>query len=121
MRVIRPDTRYGNAVDILEMGKQEHNPKLAKRLNAIRLLMLGYSWQEVAEVSGVSRQSVHDWVKKWNRNGKEGLISKSGGSKSKVTGEMRAEVTKIIDVKLHTNRGIVTGKLIHGYLKKNTP
>ncbi|MHB8280665.1 MAG: helix-turn-helix domain-containing protein [Candidatus Humimicrobiaceae bacterium] len=116
--MIRPNTECGNAADIFEMWKQAHSPKLAKRLNAIRLLMSGYGWQEVAEISGMSRQTVHDWVGKWNRNGKEGLENKSGGSQSKVTDKMRADITKVVDVKIHTNRGIVTGKLIHGYLKK---
>ena len=120
MRVIRPDTKYGNTADISKMCKQVDNPKLAKRLNAIRLLMLGYRWQEVAEISEVSRQTVHEWVRKWNQNGKEGLVNKSGGSRSKVTDKMRAEITKVVDVKINTSRGIVTGKFIHGYLKKST-
>lgn len=80
--------------------------------------MLNYKWQEVAEISGVKRQSIYNWVRRWNQNGKEGLISRSGGSRSKVTGEMREEITKIVDVTIPTKRGIVTGKLIHGYLKK---
>ena len=120
MRGIKPDTKYGSAADIALMGKQVRCPKLAKRLNAIRLLMLDYGWQKVAEISGVKRQTIYRWVRKWNQGGKEELVSKSGGSRSKVTGEVRAEITKVVDVKIQTSRGIVTGKLIHGYLKKST-
>ncbi len=120
MKGIKPNTKYGNVSDIANMWKLEQNSKLAKRLNAIRLLMLDYRWQEVAEISGVQRQSIYNWVKKWNQSGKEGLISKSKGSRSKVTDKMREEITKMVDVKIHTSQGIVTGKLIHGYLKKNT-
>ena len=115
-----PDTKGGDVTAVYELCKQERHPKLAKRLNAIRLLMLGYQSQEVAEISGVSRQTIHDWVRKWNRNGKEGLITKSGGSRSMVTSQIKAEITRVIDLKVQTSRGIVTGKVIHGYLKKTT-
>lgn len=120
MRGIKPDTKFANAAELVLLCKQERDPKLARRLNAIRLLMLGYERQHVAEISGVKRQTIYDWVKKWNQGGKEELVSKSGGSISKVTGKMRADITKVVDVKIKTSRGIVTGKLIHGYLKKST-
>lgn len=120
MRGIKPDTKHGNAADIALKCKQERCPKLVKRLNAIRLLMLGYEQQQAAEISGVKRQTIHNWVRQWNSHGKEGLVSNIGGSVSKVTREMRAEITRIVDVKIPTSRGIVTGKFIHGYLKKTT-
>ena len=116
MRGITPDTKFGSVADIALMCKQERDSKLARRLNAIRLLMLGYKWQKVAEISGVQRQTIYRWVRKWNQGGKEALVSKSGGSISKVTAVMRAEITKVTKVKIQTKQGIVTGKFIHGYL-----
>lgn len=120
MRGIKPDTKWGDAAALLEICTQIRNPKLAKRLNAIRLLMLGYEWQKVAEISGVKRQTIHNWVKSWNQDGRKGLVSKSGGSRSKVTGEMRAEITSVVEKKIQTSRGIITAKVICGYLKKST-
>ncbi|MDI6786660.1 MAG: helix-turn-helix domain-containing protein [bacterium] len=51
--------------------------------------MIGYSWQKVAEISETSRQTIHSWVRKWNQNGKEELVNKSGGSKLKVRSELK--------------------------------
>ena len=120
MRRILPDSKFGDAQALGKLVKNETNPKLANRLNGIRLLMLDFQMQDVARICNVSRSCVEQWVQKWNQSGKEGLVNKSGGSKSKVTGEMRAEITKIVEVKIPTSRGIVTGKLIHGYLKKSS-
>jgi len=66
----------------LYSGRKEHNVKLANRLNAIYLLMLGYEQQEAAKSKGVSRRATLKWVKKWNQGGKEELVSKSCGSTS---------------------------------------
>jgi transposase len=120
MRGIEPEIRQTDAKSLKELIKQERDPKLVRRLNAIRLLMLGYSQKEVAKIIGVSRQIILIWVRKWNQGGREELVSKSGGSKSKVTGEMRAEITSVTKVEIQTSQGIVTGKFIHGYLKKST-
>jgi len=120
MRKILPDTTYGDVEKIAELVKKERNVKLANQLNAMRLLMLGYEQKEVAMIYGVTRRAVLKWVNKWNQGGKEILQCKSGGYKSKVTDQMRMEISKIIDVKREIEGRTVTGKLICGYIKKNT-
>ena len=118
MRKILPDARFGDVKTLAKVIKEAANPKLANRLNAIRLLLLDYQVQEVAKICCVSRKCVEKWVHKWNQDGKEGLVSKNAGSKSKVTPKMRLEITRIVEKKIQTSRGIITGKYIHGYLKK---
>lgn len=120
MRIILPDTQYGIAEQVEKWIKQERDSKLANRLNAIRLLMLGYEQQEVARIGGVTRRCVLRWVTKWNQGGKEELTSKSGGFHSKITPEIKMDVSKIIDVEKSINGRVITGKLICGYLKKST-
>lgn len=105
---------------IAELVKKERSVKLANQLNAIRLLMLGYEQKEVAIIYGVTRRAVLKWVNKWNQGGKEMLKCKSGGYRSKVTDQMRMEISKVIDVKREIGGRTVTGKLICGYIKKNT-
>ena len=116
---ILPDHKYGTIEQVGKWLKQELDVKLANRLNAIRLLMLGYEQQEVARICGVTRRCTLKWVKKWNQSGKEGLISKSGGSRSQVTPEIRMEISKIVDVEKNIGGRLITGKLICGYLKKS--
>ena len=118
MKIILPERRFGDIEKLSKLIKKERNAKLANRLNAIRLLQMGYTSKEVARICGISRITICQWVKKWNQTGKEGLTSKSGGSVSKVTEEMRADISEMIDLKVMTNGRIVTGKLIRGHLKK---
>jgi transposase len=115
-----PDTKHGSLSDIEKWVKSEKDPNLIKRLNAIRLRMLKYPVETIAEISQVKRQSISNWVRQWNHSGKEGLITKSGGSRSKVTEPMRAEISEIIDIKRTINGKVVTGVLLTGYLKKTS-
>jgi transposase len=118
MKKILPEKKFGDVDQLEKLIKQERNAKLVRRINAIRLLMLGYKHKEVAKISGVSRYCLRKWVKKWNQSGKEGLISKSGGSISKIIPDVRLDITKVVEAKIYTNGRIVTGKITHGYLKK---
>ena len=120
MRPILPEKRYGGEPEIASMLKKERDSRLVKRLNAIRLLFNGYTHEQVANISGVRRETIWDWVTKWNRGGKEALKSKHKGSVSKVTPNIMAEISEVIEIKREINGRTVTGKLIHGYLKKTT-
>ncbi len=120
MRLILPEKRDGDKHEIEGVLKKERNSRVVRRLNAIRLLMDGYSQEQVADISNVRRETVWDWVTKWNRDGKEGLKSKHKGSVSKVTSNIMAEISEVIEIKREINGRTVTGRLIHGYLKKTT-
>ena len=93
---------------------------MKQKLNAIRLLMKGHSQKDVAEMLGVSSATVRNWRTNWDHDGKEGLKTKHKGSRSRITPEIRAEIEEIIEVKREINGRTVTGKLIVGYIKKNT-
>ena len=79
MRPILPEKRYGDEQEITGILKTERDSRLVKRLNAIRLLWNGYSQEEVASISDVRRETIWDWVTKWNRGRKEELKNKNKG------------------------------------------
>lgn len=116
----RPDERWGTIEEVERWYRKERDVKLKHKLNAIRLLMKGGQRKEVAEVLGVCEATVKKWRERWDSEGVEGLRAKHKGSKSKVTPEMRAEIEEIIEVKREIDGRTVTGKLIVGYIKKNT-
>ena len=120
MRPILPEKLYGDEQQIISILQTERDVRLVKRLNAIRLLFNGYSHKQVADISSVRRETIWDWVAKWNQGGKEGLKSKHKGSVSQVTPAIMAEISEIIEIKREINGRTVTWKLIHGYLKKTT-
>lgn len=93
---------------------------MKQKLSAIRLLMKGRKQKEVADSLGVSVATIRSWRTRWDREGKEGLKAKHIGSFSCVTPEIRAEIEEVIEIKREINGRAVTGKLIVGYIKKNT-
>ena len=119
-RRIPPDEKWGTCQEIEIWLREEKDKEIGDRLNAIRLLMKGYRRKEVAEIIGVCEATVKNWRNLWNEGGKEGLRVRYKGSRSKVTEDIRVEIEEIIEVKREINGRTVTGKLIHGYIKKNT-
>jgi transposase len=116
----KPDERCGTLEDVEGWYRIEKDVKLKQKLNAIRLLMKGLERNKVAEVLGVSEATVKKWRERWDNSGLEGLRARHKGSKSRVTPEMRAEIEEIIEIKREIDGRTVTGKLIVGYIKKNT-
>lgn len=114
-----PDEKWGGPQEVEQMYRKEKDVNLAKRLNTIRLLMMGRPMTEIAMALGVSVRTIGNWRDRWNQGGKEALESKNAGRKSKVTGEIRADIEEVIEIKREINGRTVTGYLIHGYLKKN--
>lgn len=119
-RKILPEEKWGTCHEIEGWLREEKDKEIGDRLNAVRLLMKGYHRKEVAEVIGVCEATVKNWRNLWNEGGKEGLRSRYKGRKSKVTEDIRVEIEEIIDIKREINGRTITGKLIHGYIKKNT-
>jgi len=118
--LIKPDIRFGDLQEVTRLFKQERDTRLSARLNAIRLLLSGMQQQDVARVLDVSDTTIATWTKRWNERGLEGLRPRHQGSRSKVTDEMRVEITEVVEVQQVIDGRTVTGKWITGYLKKNT-
>ena len=117
--LVRPDSSRFSLDEVEALYRREKNPRLARKLNAIRLLMMGESQQDTAKAVGVSVATVRGWTKAWNATGKERLLDPFKGCNSQVTPEFRAEIEGVIEIKREINGRVITGRLIHGYLKKN--
>jgi transposase len=115
-----PDEIWGDLKEVEKMYREEKDSSLANKLNTIRLLMKGRMKKEVAEIIGVSVATISNWRARWDQGGKEGLKSKNKGRTSKVTEDIRVDIEEVIEVKREIDGRMVTGHLIHGYVKKNT-
>jgi transposase len=119
-RLIKPTDKWGSLSEIEDLLKKEKDAVLAKKLNAIRLMMSGFKRKDTAFILNASESSIKNWRTAWNESGIAGLKTDYPGSVSKVDEPMRAEIKEIIEVKRNINGRVVTGKLIIGYLKKNS-
>jgi transposase len=69
-----------------------------RRLLAIAAVAEGKSRAEAAEIGGMDRQTLRDWVHRYNDLGPQGLIGKpSPGRKPKLSNEQKQELSSIID------------------------
>lgn len=69
----------------------------ARRLLAIALILDGRSRTEAAETCGMQRQTLRDWVHRYNESGVEGLKSRTApGPKPLLTDAQRAELKDLV-------------------------
>jgi transposase len=70
-----------------------------RRLLAIAAVYEGQNRSEAARVGAMDRQTLRDWVHRFNAAGPEGLIArKPPGVKRRLTGEQEAELSHLIEV-----------------------
>jgi transposase len=74
------------------------NVRQARRLLALLAVAEGKSRERAANAGGMDRQTLRDWVYRYNEFGAVGLISKkSPGRPAKLSAEQKEEITKIVD------------------------
>ena len=97
----------GNAVDIRTDFTAEELRRLARKAKDIaqsrRLLSLaavldGMNRTEAARIGGMDRQTLRDWVHRFNREGPDGLKDRPGGGKpSALSAGQRAQLAAIVE------------------------
>ena len=79
-------------------AKRSKDGPQARRLLALAAIYDGATRAEAAEIGGVTRQIVRDWVVKFNTHGPDGLIDrKSPGQPSRLNGVHRAALAAMIE------------------------
>lgn len=68
-----------------------------RRLLALALVLEGHSREDAARLSGMDRQTLRDWVHRYNEAGVVGLASiRSGGRDALLTEEQMAELKELV-------------------------
>jgi len=80
------------------LAKRARGAVQARRLLAIAAVLDGASREEAAKAGGMDRQTLRDWVLRFNELGPEGLINRpSPGCPGKLGPEHRAYLARIVD------------------------
>jgi len=66
-----------SAADLRAAAKQSANAKQASRILAIAMVLDGFSREEAARLCGMDRQTLRDWVHRYNKEGLEGLADRA--------------------------------------------
>lgn len=70
----------------------------ARRMLALALVLDGKSRQEAAELNGMDRQTLRDWVHRYNIEGLSGLTNHtSPGAKPRLSAEQLAELAALVE------------------------
>jgi len=84
--------------EVRRLAKRAKDAGQARRLLAIAAVLDGASREEAAKIGGMDRQTLRDWVIRFNEQGPEGLINKpSPGAPGKLTDEHKAFLVRLID------------------------
>lgn len=96
-RAIAVRTDYSSA-ELRALAKQSKNAAQVRRLLAIAAVLGGASREEAAEIGGMDRQTLRDWVIRFNEDGPEGLLSlASPGAPSKLSAAHKTFLARIIE------------------------
>ena len=80
------------------LARQAKDVSQARRLLAIAAVLDGASRAEAARIGGMDRQTLRDWVIRFNAHGPEGLINiASPGVSSKLAAEHRAFLSRVVE------------------------
>jgi transposase len=65
-----------SAADLRRLASREKRGEVVRRLLALAMILEGNSRTEAAEMNGMDRQTLRDWVHRYNAEGSAGLISR---------------------------------------------
>ena len=67
------------AADLRRLASRSDDAAVTRRLLALALVLDGHRREDAARVSGMDRQTLRDWVHRYNADGLAGLADRHGG------------------------------------------
>ena len=109
--VIRKD--YSSA-ELRRLARSSKSGQEVRRRLALAALIDGANRTEAAKVGGMERQTLRDWVHRFNADGPSGLINlKAPGSKRKLTKAQRTKLAKKVELgPISAVDGVVRWRLV---------
>jgi transposase len=95
VEIIRKDL---TARELRTGAAKARDAKVARRMLAIALVLEGEDRKTAAETCGMDRQTLRDWVHRYNAEGLAGLENrKTAGRPSRLTAEQKAELAALVE------------------------
>ena len=86
------------AADLRELAAKSSDANQSRRLLSLAAVHDGMRRGDAARIGGMDRQTLRDWVHRFNAQGPEGLIDrKSPGPKRRLSAEQLVELEKIVE------------------------
>lgn len=86
-----------SAVLLRKLAKGAPDARVSRRILSIANALSGMSRKEAAEAAGMDRQTLRDWVARYNQHGLDGLADQWGdGRPTTLSAEEQAELVRIV-------------------------
>lgn len=87
-----------SAAELRRLAAASKNANQARRLLSLASVAEGTNRTEAARIGGMDRQTLRDWVHRFNAEGPAGLLDNgSSGSEPRLSEEQRAEVAELVE------------------------
>jgi transposase len=87
-----------SAADLRRLAKSSRDSKQSRRLLSLAAVLDGMSREDAARVGGMDRQTLRDWVHRFNEAGPDGLKDAwNGGPQPRLSPAQKAELAGIVE------------------------
>jgi len=87
-----------SAHELRRLAKRSKDNNQSRRLLSLAAVLDGLNRTDAARMGGMDRQTLRDWVHRFNEGGPDGLLDNwAGGHEPRLSVEQRAELAVIID------------------------
>jgi transposase len=87
-----------SASELRRLATRTKDVRQSRRLLSLAAVADGMSREEAARIGGMDRQTLRDWVHRFNEQGPNGLKDiHSGGPRERLSSEQKAELAQIVE------------------------
>src|SRR5215217_4543622 len=87
-----------SAIELRRLAATTKNANQSRRLLSLAAILDGMSRTEAARIGGMDRQTLRDWVHRFNESGPEGLKdSWSRGHPPRLSPDQQAELARLVE------------------------
>ena len=87
-----------SASELRRLAAAARNASQSRRLLSLGAVVDGMNRTEAARIGGMDRQTLRDWVHRFNTHGPDGLRDGwSKGSEPRLSEEQRAEIARLVE------------------------
>jgi len=98
MAAVAVTRRDLSAAELRREAARSRDPRAARRMLAIALVLEGRTRTEAAETCGMDRQTLRDWVHRYNDEGLTGRLNRSApGPAARLSAEQEAELARWVE------------------------
>ena len=98
MAAVTLRTEY-SAAELRRLATATLNANQSRRLLSLAAVLDGMNRTEAGRVGGMDRQTLRDWVHRFNEHGPEGLLDNwAKGPEPRLSTEQRAEIAHLVEV-----------------------